>query len=144
MNQIYSSWEKIHEDSLTIASRVRGLDFHPDMIVCNGSAAQIAAIVIINQIDFNVPIITLNWSKEYKDTSQVDKIAISVNHGKKVLFISDVICSGNTLSEIKARFFDTKNNVLYSTLWYNPNQVMTSIHVWANISNGKKVSFPYM
>ena len=49
--------------------------------------------------------------------------------GTKVLIVDDIVDSGKTIREVKERMFDTKDNVKYASLWFNPSQD-TTVDFW--------------
>lgn len=107
--------------------------FVPDLIVGLMRGGVIPAIHLSHKLD--CPVSAIEWSTrdaKVTDKKQLDKIAIMAEHGKKVLVIDDIVDSGKTMREIKERMFDTKDNVKYASLWFNPSQSVT-VDFYCNI-----------
>lgn len=146
-NKIKYSWDELYEDTRKIASWVKEVHFKPNYIVGILRGGAIPAVILSHLLD--VPVVMVDWSLregKKKNTSVLDQLAVQADAGKKLLFIEDIVDSGKTMAEIKDRMLDTKSNVLYTSLWYNPSQP-TTIHYWAKVidrsNNESWIVFPY-
>lgn len=131
-DKINYTWEELYDDSKKIAKWTQEVHFKPDFIVGVLRGGAIPAVIISHLLD--VPVVMVDWSLrdgKKKDMKTLDQLALQSDLGKKLLFIEDIVDSGKTMAEIKERMFDTKNNVMYTSLWYNPSQP-TLMHFWAN------------
>lgn len=141
-NAINYSWDSLHSDTLKIASLVDELDFRPDIIVGVTSGGIIASVILGEKFCI-VPRIVRFTNRDAMH-SDVDSICLSARHGKKVLLISE---TDNSVYEMfKARSFDVKNNICYTSLWYDPSR-NNYIHLWSNVIDRsideRYVKFPY-
>jgi len=146
-DKINYGWSELYDDTKKISNWVKECNFNPDIVVGIIRGGSIPAVIISHLLD--VPVVMLDWSLrdgKKKNTKILDQLAIQASCGKRILFIDDIVDSGKTMSEIKERMFDTKNNVLYTSLWYNPSQ-QTPIHFWSNVIDrrvdSRWVAFPY-
>jgi hypoxanthine phosphoribosyltransferase len=111
---------------------LRDVQFTPDLIVGILRGGSVPAVYLSHELD--CPVRIIEWStrdSNKRDTYSLDQVAAMAESGTKVLIIDDIVDSGTTMQEIKSRLFDTKNNILYVALWYNPSQI-TTIHYWCN------------
>ena len=148
MSKIEYTWEELNNDTRKIANWVKEVGFKPDGIVGIIRGGAVPAVILSHEL--GCPVTLLNWSLrdgKVKDYRELDKIAIAASHGKRFLFIDDIVDSGATIKEIKDRAFDTKNNLLFTSLWYNPSQLNSRVHFWARIIDrsldDRWVIFPY-
>jgi hypoxanthine phosphoribosyltransferase len=132
MEHIIYTQEQFISDIEEIIKQLSAIDFQPDLIVGIIRGGVVPAIHLSHKLNCSIKLI--EWSgrdSKIKDWRNLDKVAIMAEHGKKVLLIDDIVDSGITLCEIKQRLFDTKKNILYGTLWYNPGQT-TSVDFYCN------------
>lgn len=148
MNKLYYSWEQLHKDTHKLCSLVEGLDFKPDAVVGIVRGGAVPAVIASHH--FNVPVEMLNWStrdSKKADFRHLDQLAISAGYGKKYLFIEDIVDSGKTMQEIKHRLYGANNNVLITSLFFNPNQTNATINLYINLIDrsidDRWVEFPF-
>lgn len=148
MNKIIYTWKDLDGDCKKLCSLVEGLDFKPDFIIGIVRGGSVPATILSHY--FNVPVVHLDWSirdGKVKNTRLLDSICVKASHDTKFLLVDDILDSGKTFQEIKARCFDTKNNILYTSLWYNPDQTLVNINLWVRLIDRsideRWVVFPY-
>lgn len=139
---IQYSWDSLHSDALKIGSLVDDLNFVPDIIVGVTSGGIIASVILGEK--FCITPTTIRIASRDTMHSEVDKVCIYAQHGSKVLLISE---TDNSVYEMfKSRSFDVKNNICYTSLWYDPSR-NNYIHLWANVIDRsideRYVKFPY-
>jgi len=149
MNIINYSWQQLNDDTDKLYSLIKGVGFKPDIIVGIVRGGAVPAVILSHKFK-NSNVTFLNWStrdSKKRDIKLADKIAVAASYGSKVLIIEDIVDSGETMMQIKERMFDTKSNILYTSLWYNPNQLKSSVHLFANLIDRnidkRWVVFPY-
>jgi len=142
MNDVINySWGSLHSDTLKIASLVNDIGFQPDIIVGVTSGGIIASVILGEK--FCVFPRSIRLTSRDAMHSDVDRICLLAQHNK-VLLISE---SDNSVYQMfKDRSFDVKNNICYTSLWYDPSK-NHYIHLWANVKDssvdGRYIKFPY-
>lgn len=130
-SKIHYTWDQLHEDTYKICKWVRDVDFKPDLIVGVVRGGAIPAVIASHILES--PVELVQWSlrdSKKQDFRKLDQLAIS---NKRILFIEDIVDSGDTMAAIKERMFDTKNRVLYTSLFFNPAQSKANIHHWTRV-----------
>lgn len=126
MQHIIYTQTQFNHDLQFLVKQIADAEFMPDLIVGILRGGVIPAIHLSHIL--GCPVKVVEWStrdSKITDSRQLDKIAVEADHGKKVLLIDDIVDSGKTLNDIKTRMFDTRDNVRYASLWYNPSQSTT-------------------
>jgi len=126
MEHIVYTQTQFDHDIQFLIKQLSDAEFKPDLIVGLMRGGVIPAIHLSHILD--CPVKAIEWStrdSKITDKKQLDKIAVMAEQGSKVLIVDDIVDSGKTMREIKERMFDTRDNVKYAALWFNPSQNTT-------------------
>ena len=134
MSNIKYSWKEMYEDTIKLCDMVEKTGFRPDNIIGIARGGIVPATIASHYVDCEL--LVYDWSlrdRKKRDIKGLDKVAIRASGGEKFLIIEDIVDSGDTLYSIKERMFDTKNNIMYSALWFNPSQTIIKLDFWSRI-----------
>ena len=130
MEHIIYTQTQFDHDMQFLVKQLDDAKFKPDLIVGLMRGGLIPAIHLSHILD--CPVKAVEWStrdSKIIDRFHLDKIAVLAERGTKVLIVDDIVDSGKTIREVKERMFDTKDNVKYASLWFNPSQD-TTVDFW--------------
>lgn len=134
MDTIQYTWDQVQTDTTKICNWVTEIGFMPDFIVGIVRGGAVPGIIMSHQL--NVPVKLAEWStrdSKVKNAKGFNEFAAMANDGVKILFVEDIIDSGETIAQIKNQMANgNQRNVLFTSLWYNPSQKKTTAHYWAN------------
>lgn len=100
MKNRYYSQTQFNDDVKFLASSIQKDSWAPDYIVGLVRGGLIAATCLSHKL--NCPLMPLRWSAsdDFKCHSDFDDILFQVELGKNILFVDDLVDSGNSLSKL--------------------------------------------
>ena len=94
-DKIHYSWADIDQSVLSICSK---LTRKPDLVVGIARGGLVPAVMFSHQL--NVPMDTLTWSTRDFKSQRIDQLQALANSGSAVLFVDDLVDSGETFKQI--------------------------------------------
>lgn len=135
MENIIYTWEELHFDVDCLVDKIKRSKFNPQEIVGIARGGLIPAVMISHKL--KIPMTPIVWSKRdimHRDFSGWLNLVTKMSLGLKVLFVEDIIDSGQTIEEI----IDIGDRYQNSSLW-RKNLMIVSL--WCNQNKYELVNF---
>jgi len=119
------TWDEIYEMLLNLAEKIRGDNFHPDLIigVCRGGwpPARVMSDLLGNTKLANISVEFYVDVAETKGKPILTQPLSTPVKGKKILILDDVADTGKTLKLVKEHLFSKgAEQVKIATIYYKP------------------------
>lgn len=120
MNKRYISWDELHTQVKDLANQINNRSWIPDYIVGIARGGLIPAVILSHII--HKPMRSLDWSTRdfvHRDNAAMAQLR-ALSYGRKILFVDDIVDSGQTFQEIFNTF--NSDSIRFASLQYNTDQ----------------------
>ena len=116
MHNIIYTWNEAIQNSYDLAEKIQASGFNPDRVVGIIRGGVITGTIISYFLGKEFQALDANL-RDYPHWEHY----VPKKGDKKVLFVDDIIDSGETFSRIRERIYDNRFDIeaRYATLWYN-------------------------
>ena len=116
MHNIFYTWNEAIQNSYDLAEKVQASGFLPDRVVGIIRGGVISGTIISYFLGKEFQALDANL-RDYPHWEHY----VPKRGDKKVLYVDDIIDSGETFSRIRERIYDNRFDIeaRYATLWYN-------------------------